>query len=79
VGRVRDLFKPKGPWHNLQSRATPAIATTGIEWDETHLNDHLAGSDIPMVLDRSRAFNRSRLAYMEKDKIVIPVLQARVN
>jgi len=23
VGRVRDLFKPKGPWHNLQSRATP--------------------------------------------------------
>jgi len=79
VGRVRDLFKPKGPWHNLQSRATPAIDTTGIEWDETHLDDHLAGSDIPMVLDRSRAFNRSRLAYMEKDKIVIPVLQARVN
>jgi hypothetical protein len=79
VGRVRDLFKPKDPWHNLQSRATPDIATTGIEWDETHLDDHLAGFDIPMVLDRSRAFNRSRLAYMEKDKIVIPVLEARVN
>jgi len=79
VGRVRDLFKPKNPWHNLQSGTTPAIATTGNEWDETHLDDHLAGFDIPMVLDRSRAFNRSRLAYMEKDKIVIPVLQARVN
>ncbi len=79
MGRVRDSFKPRCPWHDLQLRPTPAIATTGIEWDETHLDDHLAGFDIPMVLDRSRAFNRSRLAYMEKDKIVIPVLQARVN
>ena len=79
MGRVRDLFKPKDPWHNLQSRATPDIATTSIEWDETHLDDHLAGFDIPMVLDRSRAFNRSRPGYMKKDKIVIPVLQARVN